>query len=77
MINAMYIDADCPNCYAPDSIHCIFGMEADGDESGIWYAFDYKIERQDCNCDLPRLDLLDELREVLEEDYKETYQPEY
>ncbi len=75
MVDAIYMDFDCPNCKTVDAIHVLPGQESDGDESGTWYAFAFEVESTKCGCALYDLDLIDEIHDEVKAAYRETYQP--
>ncbi|HEY0545284.1 MAG TPA: hypothetical protein VGC91_07920 [Pyrinomonadaceae bacterium] len=77
MVDAIYMDFDCPNCKAVDAIHVLAGYEADGDENGVSYCFEFEVESTKCGCDLYELDLIDEIHDEVANAYRETYQPMY
>jgi len=70
---AMEISLTCPQCQKEASVHCFVGQELDGDENGTWIDIAVEIRGQDCPCNLPDLELMDELREDGQQAYEELY----
>lgn len=73
LAQAMEISLTCPQCKKDESIHCFVGQESDGDENGTWIDIAVEIRGQDCVCNLPDLELMDELREDGRQVYDDLY----